>query len=144
MAPRPMGYQCHSTHLGSWPGAAIAWLPAPTAVTRIGVLGKGVCWLLQHQLLKNVVHRAVAHAVHRASRNAGRTFGSSIANQAAYLNLGSQVRRCGAHAVLQGAECRCSPNRFTGAARMHAVMLGAQCSWSATQHTPVCSTHVPP
>lgn len=47
---------------------------------------------------ENVVHRAVAHAVHRASRNAGRTFGSSIANQAAYLNLGSQVRRCGAHA----------------------------------------------
>lgn len=32
-------------------------------------------------------------SLRRASRNAGRTFGSSVANQAAYLNLGSQVRR---------------------------------------------------
>lgn len=29
----------------------------------------------------------------RASTNAGRTFGSSISSQAAYLNLGSQVCR---------------------------------------------------
>lgn len=37
---------------------------------------------------------ACVHAcIHRASRNAGRTFGSSLSNQAAYLNVGSQVRR---------------------------------------------------